>query len=80
MCVNCASQVWQSSVNAGGASGAQALVAAGAASVGARGVGNWLAARGVGWVTRTRITVATVLLVTLALVVVALGTAERALY
>ena len=80
MCVQCASQVWQSSVNAGGASGAQALIAAGAASIGARGVGNWLAARGFEWVTRTRITVATVLLVTLVLVTVVLGTSERALY
>ena len=80
MCVNCASQVWQSSVSAGSASGAQALLAAGAASVGARGLGNWLAARGFEWVTRTRITVATVLLVTLAIVVATLGTAERVVY
>lgn len=80
MCVNCASQVWQSSVGAGGASSTQALLAAAAASVGARGVGNWLAARGFEWVTPTRIAAATVLLVTLAVVAVVLGTAERVLY
>ncbi|HEV2724467.1 MAG TPA: hypothetical protein VGV10_07525 [Thermoleophilaceae bacterium] len=80
MCVNCASQVWQSSVSAGGASGTQALLAAGAASVGARAVGNWLASRGLGWVTPRRITAATMLLVTLVTVAVVLGTAERVLY
>ena len=55
-------------------------MAAGAASVGARGVGSWLAARGFGWVTPGRITVATVLLVIVALVAVVLGSAERVLY
>ena len=80
MCVNCAYQVWESSVNAGGASGTQALVAAGAASVGARGVGNWLTARGFAWVTRRRVTIATTLLVTVALVAVVLGTTQRVLY
>ncbi len=48
--------------------------------VGARAVGNWLAARGLEWVTQRRITVATALLVMLAVVAVVLGTAERALY
>ena len=80
MCANCASQVWQSSVSAGGASSTQALLAAGAASLGARGVGNWLAARGFEWVTPTRIAVATALLVMLAVTAVVLGTAERVLY
>ncbi len=80
VCVNCASQVWQSSASAGGPSGVQALLAAGAASFAARAVGNWLAARGLGWVTQRRITVATALLVMLAVVAVVLGTAERALY
>ena len=80
MCVSCASQVWQSSVNAGGASGVQALFAAGAASVGARGIGNWLAARGVAWVTPARITAMTVLAVTAAIVALTLGAAERVLY
>lgn len=80
MCVNCAYQVWESSVSAGGASSAQALAAAGAASVGARGLGNWLAAHGFEWATRARITVATTLLVTVVIVAVVLGTAERVLY
>lgn len=78
--MNCASQVWQSSVNAGGASGAQALLAAGAATVGARGLGSWLVSLGFAWVTPRRVTVATVLLVMVALVAVVLGTSERALY
>lgn len=80
MCVSCASQVWQSSVSAGGATGAQALLAAGAASVGARGVGNWLASRGFAWITPVRLTAVTVLIVTLAIVAVTLGTAQRVLY
>ena len=80
MCANCAYQVRETSVSAGGASGTQALLAAGATSVGARSVGNWLAARGFGWVSGTRITVVTVLLVTIAIVAVAIGTAERVLY
>ena len=80
MCANCAFQIWESSVRAGGSSSGQALVAAGAASVGARGLGNWLAARGFGWVTRRRVTVATAVLVTVAMVAVVLGTAERVLY
>jgi len=80
MCAQCAYQIWESSVKAGGASGTQALLAAGATSVGARGVGKWLTASGFGWVTTRRVTVATTLLVTLAVVAVVLGTAERVLY
>lgn len=80
MCVNCALQVWETSVRSGGASAPQALIAAGATSVGARGVGNWLASRGFGWATRRRIAVATSLLVTVVLIAVVVGTAQRALY
>ena len=80
MCANCAYQIWESSVKAGGASGTQALLAAGATSVGARGVGRWLAACGFGWVTATRVTVATAVLMSLAMVAVVLGTADRVLY
>ena len=80
MCANCAFQVWETSVRAGGASGTQALVAAGATSVGARGLGNWLAARGFGWVTPARVTIVTTLLVTIAILAVVLGTADRVLY
>ncbi len=80
MCANCAYQVWESSVKAGGASGTQALLAAGATSVGARGMGRWLSACGFGWVTAKRVTVATALLMSLAVVAVVLGTAERVLY
>ena len=79
MCTNCALQVWETSVRAGGASGTQALLAAGAASVGARGVGRWLAARGCR-VTPARLTIATSLLVTLVIVAVVLASAERVLY
>lgn len=67
-------------MRAGGASGTQALLAAGVTTVGARGAGKWLAACGFGWVTTARVTAATVLLVTLAVVAVVLGTAERVLY
>ena len=80
MCANCALQVWETSVQAGGGSATQALVAAAATSVGVRGFGNWLAARRFGWVTPARITLATTVLVTIAIVVVVLGRAERALY
>jgi len=57
-------QIWESSVKAGGASGTQAL----------------LAACGFGWVTATRVTVATAVLMSLAMVAVVLGTADRVLY
>ena len=67
-------------MNAGGPSGAQALIAAGATSVGARGAGNWLTSRGFAWATKPRITVVAVILVMLALVAVILGPAERVLY
>lgn len=80
VCANCAFQVWETSVRAGGGSATQALVAAGATSVGARRIGTWLAARGCGWVTRARVTFATTLLVTIAIVVVVLSTADRVLY
>lgn len=80
MCVNCAYQVWESSVSAGGPSGTQALLAAGATSMGARGAGNWLATRGFAWATKTRVTAVTVLLVMLALAAVILDTADRVLY
>ena len=80
MCANCAFQVWETSVKAGGSSGTQVLLAAGATSVGARGLGSWLAARGFHWVTPARIALATTLLVTIAIILVVLGTAERALY
>ena len=80
MCANCAFQVWETSVRAGGASGTQALLAAGATSVGARGFGSWLASRGAKWVTPARVTVLTTVLVTIVIVAVVLGTAERTLY
>jgi hypothetical protein len=73
MCANCAMQVWETSVRAGSSSGAQAMVAAGLASVGARGVGHWLASRGFAWVTRRRVTFTTAVVVTLALVAVGVG-------
>lgn len=80
MCANCAFQVWETSVRAGGGSAPQALIAAGATSVGARRFGSWLAARGFTWVTTTRITAATTLLVMIAIVVVVLSSAQRVLY
>jgi len=80
VCAQCAYQIWESSVKAGGASAPQALLAAGATSVGARGLGRWLAASGFGWVTTRRVTAATALLVALAVVAVVLGTADRVLY
>lgn len=80
MCSECAYQVFETSVKAGGASSVPALLAAGATSVGARGLGHWLAARGFGWVTPRRVTVATTLLVTVTMVLVVLGSAQRVLY
>ena len=65
---------------AGGGSGVQALVAAGATSVGARGLGNWLAARGFGWVTGRRVTIAVSMLTMVAITVVVLGTRETIFY
>ena len=58
----------------------QALLAAGATSVGVRGLGKWLAGCGFGWVTARRVTAATGQLVSLTVVAVVLGTAERVLY
>jgi len=43
-------------------------------------LGRWLAASGYGWVTAKRVTAATALLVSLAVIAVVLGTAERVLY
>ena len=73
-------QVWESSVKTAGPSGAQALLAAAATSVGARGVGNWLAGLGLRWVTRRRITVATSAVLMVALAVVALSTRGGVIY
>lgn len=58
----------------------QALMAAGVTSLGARGVGNWLAGLGFRRVTRRRITIATTVLVTVALSVVALSTRAGVIY
>ena len=80
MCSQCAYQIFETSVKAGGVSSAPALLAAGATSVGARGLGNWLAARGFHWVTRRRVTVVTTLLVMMVMVIVVLGSAQRVLY
>jgi len=80
MCANCAFQVWETSVRAGGASGTQALVA-GRCYFGRRArTWEWLAARGFGWVTPARVTIVTTLLVTIAILAVVLGTADRVLY
>lgn len=80
MCANCALQVWETSVKAGGGSATHALVAAGATSVGARGLGSWLATRGVSWASPARVTIVTSVLVMVAIGAVVLGTAERVLY
>jgi hypothetical protein len=70
MCVNCALQSFEAGASAGGATGVQALAAAGFATVGMRSVSAWLVAHEFTWVTPRRVKAATSLLVMVALTVV----------
>jgi hypothetical protein len=68
VCAQCWTQSIEQSAAAGGASGLQALLAAGATAFGANSLGSWLLARDFRWVTRRRLRIAGAVLVSIAIV------------